>query len=114
MVPRLLYIVAFLIQYQAANIIVTAGKKVQANAPRTTEPAKNYGMSVKKWLALDRHKVKCSDSVRLTSSSNGFANFFNSESTNCFRETEFDYLFLCSMNVNNNNQFRRFAVSKYS
>ena len=25
--------------------------------------------------------------------------FFNSESTNCFRETEFDYLFLCTMNI---------------
>ena len=92
--PR--YFVASLIQYQAADIIVTAGKKVQANAPRTTEPAKNYGMSVKKWLALDRHKVKCSDSERLTSSSDGFANFFNSESTNFFCETEFDYLFLCT------------------
>ena len=75
MAPRPRYIVASLIQYQAADIIVTAGKKVQANAPRTTEPAKNYGMSVKKWLALDRHKVKCSDSERLTSSSDGFTNF---------------------------------------
>ena len=75
MVPRPRYIVAFLIQYQAGDIIVTAGKKVQANAPRTTEPAKNYGMSVKKWLALDRHKVKCSDFERSTSSSDSFTNF---------------------------------------
>ena len=75
MVPRPRYIVAFLIQYQAGDIIVTAGKKVQANAPRTTEPAKNYGMSVKKWLALDRHKVKCSDFERLTSLLDSFTNF---------------------------------------
>ena len=75
MVPRPRYIVAFLIQYQVGDIIVTAGKKVQANAPRTTEPAKNYGMSVKKWLALDRHKVKCSDFERLTSLLDSFTNF---------------------------------------
>ena len=74
MVPRLRYIAAFLIQYQAADIIVTAGKKVQANAPRTTEPAKNYGMSVKKWLALDRHKVKCSNSELLL---NKFVRWFH-------------------------------------
>ena len=75
MAPRPRYIVASLIQYQAADIIVPAGKKVPASAPRTTEPAKNYGMSVKKWLALDRHKVKCSDFERLTSSSDSFTNF---------------------------------------
>ena len=43
--------------------------------------------------------------------------FTNLETTNLqkkFRETEFVYLFLCTKNVNNNIQFRRLVVSKYS
>ena len=43
--------------------------------------------------------------------------FTNLETTNLqkkFCETEFVYLFLCTKNVNNNIQFRRLVVSKYS
>ena len=52
-----------LVQYLVADITVTAGKKGRVNVPKMTEGAKNYGTSVRKWLALDPHKVKCSDLI---------------------------------------------------
>jgi len=50
-------------------------------------------------------------SYLLTNSSDSFTNF---ETTNFFGETEFVYLFLCTVNVNNNIQIRRFIVSTNS
>jgi len=61
MVLRQLYIVAYMIQYPVADIIVTAGKKGQASVPLTTGRVKNYGTSVKKWLASDPHRARCSE-----------------------------------------------------
>ena len=51
--------------------------------------------------------------IELIRSSDSFTNL---ETTNIrfFRETEFVYLLLCTVNINNNIQFRRLVVSKYS
>ena len=46
-----------------------------------------------------------SEPVHLMSSSHSFTNF---ETTNCFCEAEFIYLFLPTVNVNNNIQICRF------
>ena len=50
-----------------------------------------------------------------SSASTSFTNLETKyESTNFLHKTEFVYLFLCVLNVNNNIQFGRFVVSKYS
>ena len=71
-------------------------------------------MTISKKEKFSMKRILFSRAMFLMSSLDGLMNLEPTNLWGFFREIEFVYLFLCTVNVNVNIQFRRFVVSKYS